>query len=78
MYLMISQFEMVMQENKSHHLNSDVCWLRLDFDLFTLAGPETVTCASAGSCNNDPTSPPTDEEGTCTDTMKVTVGLRIL
>ena len=37
---------------------SDVCWLRLDFESFTLLGP-TVTTESQG--------------GLCTDTFKITV-----
>ena len=42
---------------------SEVCWIRLDFDLFTLAGPNTVTAAVAGT-----------PEGTCTDSMEISVG----
>ena len=41
---------------------SEVCWIRLDFDLFTLAGPATVT-------------DPADPEGRCTDSMEISVGL---
>ena len=40
---------------------SEVCWIRLDFDLFTLAGPATVTDLA-------------DPEGTCLDSMEISVG----
>ena len=44
---------------------SEVCWIRLDFDLFTLAGPNTVTANGPG---------PGAPEGTCTDSMEISVG----
>jgi len=40
--------------------DNEVCWIRLDFDLFTLAGPNTVTANTAGT-----------PEGTCTDSMEI-------
>ena len=48
---------------------SEVCWIRLDFDLFTLAGPLTVS----NTDGVDSTGATVSTEGLCTDMMEVTV-----